>query len=927
MDILKRFGLVVALVLAPVFVIAQDPQPQPQPTPQPQPEPLPALPTAPYVKEHADALKKHIAAKQEAIAAATNEVSNREIAAEEAGITDEERTVREEALEKAEANLATLKAALTTLQSALVQAEAGPTAEQLQARRDYDRLYTLADQVKKDLTLLVLKSEDGDETPPPEGDYAKAVRQAEEEQERIRTMAAEAQDFEFAKSRVYEKLSDLEKVEYEIRWATQRFQLSIDAYDHMVEELFTAYKSYEFRAFEGMKAIDDARVAWATVKGTPAEKLELNGGAKDFTALTPLYREIESLRNGRVGDSRGKYWIRAFENRLKEIQREIDDRENYLERLEQDAEKLKVILAENGAKAAPAEPAEGATPVDEPEEYQKLGEAIDDYETKLKENRAEIERLQNERVELEKQLLAKQKTEQEVASIVDTTQLEIDAIIWQTTDAPVGGEKPPKPAFEVPTYYKRPRGLLFTLRERLKAEQERLGAARRDTRQVQTQIEIVDRRVASLNERNAEIENTLLPETRERYYEEIGKTIGIRAAKVVGVLLVAWLILFLIRKIGEPLIEGIVKRADKRKGFSADEQQRARTLMTVFMTTARVVVYITAIMFAIAQFDVDYGPLLVAAGGVSLAVGFGAQTLVKDFFAGFFILLEGQFSIGDVIEINGKTGTVENLNLRTTVIRSLNGDVHTIPNGEISVTTNQTKLWSRAVVDIGIGYEENADEVGQVLEAVVKEMREVEPWDKKILDAIYMGVVTLGDSSVNLRMLLKTRAGEQWGAAREFNRRVKAKFDELGIEIPWPQRVISYKPEADEKTQAQEDRKKRANLLRYVRKMRGEVTEEEAELAKLSVEERDRAETLAKREAELASEKGKDKEEAREVAEERKGEAEDDNEVSDAEKLAKKLATKHIEKKGTEEMTDAEAAEGVKQEAEEEKKKPDEDKK
>src|SRR5690606_1729131 len=123
---------------------------------------------------------------------------------------------------------------------------------------------------------------------------------------------------------------------------------------------------------------------------------------------------------------------------------------------------------------------------------------------------------------------------------------------------------------------------------------------------------------------------------------------------------------------------------------------------TVFMTTVRLVVYITAIMFAVAQFDVDYGPLLVAAGGISLAVGFGAQTLVKDFFAGFFILLEGQFSIGDVVEVNGKTGTVENLNLRTTVVRSLNGDVHTIPNGQIATTTNMTKLWSRTIVDIGV---------------------------------------------------------------------------------------------------------------------------------------------------------------------------------------------------------------------------------
>ncbi|MBZ0136024.1 MAG: mechanosensitive ion channel [Planctomycetes bacterium] len=907
---MKRFGLVVALLLAPVFVIAQDPQPQPQP------EPLPELPAAPYVREHADALKKHIASAKQDIASAELEVTRAQAASAEEGLTPEEKGKRDEALQQAEARVVTLNGQLDALQVALKQADTGPTTEQLTARQEYDRLYALTEQVRKDLTLLEIKTDDSGQTTQPEGDYAKAVRLAEEEQERIRTMAAKAQDFEFAKSRVYEKLSDLEKVEYEIRWATQRFQLSVDAYDHMADTLFGAYKSYEMRAFGGMKAATDAQAAWKKVAGTPAESLDLDGQPRDEKRLKSLREEIDKLRGGRVGESRGPFWIRAFEGRLQEVQREIDDRENYLERLEQDAEKLKAILAENGSKAAPPEPEEGATPVSEPEEYQKLGEKIDEFETKLKENRLEIERLQKERVDLETQLAAKQQVEEEVADIAEKTQLEIDAIVWQFTKAAVGEAKPPKPEYEVPTYYERPRGLIFTLRERLKAENERLGAAKRDSRQVQTQMEIVDRRIVSLNERNQEIETMLLPETRERYYEEIGKTIGVRALKVVGVLLVAWFILFLIRKIGEPLIEGIVKRADKKKGFSADEQQRARTLMTVFMTTARVVVYITAIMFAIAQFDVDYGPLLVAAGGVSLAVGFGAQTLVKDFFAGFFILLEGQFSIGDVIEINGKTGTVENLGLRTTVIRSLNGDVHTIPNGEISVTTNQTKLWSRSVIDIGIGYEENADEVGQVLEAVAKEMREVEPWDKKVLDAIYMGVAALGDSSVNLRMLLKTRAGEQWGAAREFNRRVKAKFDELGIEIPWPQRVISYKSDTDEKTQAQEDRKKRANLLRYVRKMRGEVTEEEAELAKLSVEERDRAETMANHEAGMAQEKSKDggaSEPAAKVGEA----AEEDHSISDAEKFAKKLATRQINKDESEQA----AVDGTKPAA------PDEDKK
>jgi moderate conductance mechanosensitive channel len=891
MDNLARTALVLALLLVPVFVIAQDPPPA---NGNGEARTLPALPRAPYVREHADALQQHIDAQTSAIEAATTDLEEKRSAAAETGLSEEEQAARDQAVQQAESALTAANARLQELREALALAETGPTRAQLDARQEYDRLFALTEQVRRDLTLLVPQTDADTAAQPTEGDYAKAIRQAEEEQARIRELAEKAAEFEFAKSRVYEKLSDLEKLEYEIRWASERFQLSIDAYDHMVEKLFGAYVRYESRAFEGIEAAAEAQRLWDAFKETPAETLELPGAPKDVAALEGLSREIDRLLTGRVGERRGPHWMRAYEGRLHQVQREIDDRENYKEKLEQDSEKLKSILAEGGTRSTGT--GDDAPPVAEPEEYQKLSDAIDALKQELKDNRAEIERLQSERDGLAKLVEAKQENEGVVEAIMDGTQARIDAILWQFINVGEGEERPPRPAVDVPDYFRRPRAVLFSLRERLKAENERLGAARRDTRQTQTQMDILDRRITALNDRNTEIEATLLPDTREQYYEEIGKTIGIRALKVLAVLFAAWLVLLLIRKIGEPLIEGIVRRADKRKGFSADEQQRARTLMTVFMTTARVVVYITAIMFAIAQFDVDYGPLLVAAGGVSLAVGFGAQTLVKDFFAGFFILLEGQFSIGDVVEVGGKVGTVENLNLRTTVLRSLNGDVHTIPNGQISATTNMTKMWSRAIVDIGIAYEENVDEVGQVLEAVAKEMRDDEAWGKKLLDAIYMGVLSLGDSSVVLRMLLKTRAGEQWGASREFQRRCKLKFDELGIEIPWPQRVVSYKSELSEEELQQVRRRKRANLLRYVRRMRGEVTEEEAELAKLSVEERDRAETMAKREAELAGESEKEEN----PQEQTRPEPKPEEELTDAERLARKLVTRQIEKKDLE---------------------------
>ncbi|MCB9895620.1 MAG: mechanosensitive ion channel [Planctomycetes bacterium] len=911
MQTATRIAVLLALMLLPFAVAAQDPPPNPKPEGEAvQPKPLPPMPTAPYVKEHAEALQAHIDATKAQIEQLNVRLKEQKEAAEKPGLSEEEKAAADKAVTDTETTIKALDGQLKALEEALATSKTGPTQAQLDERLKYDAACALAEQVLKDLSPADEQPEDSEIASTPDGAYAKAIREAEAEQKRIEQLAALAESFDFAKTRVYDRLSDLEKVEYELRWAGERAQLSIDAYDHLNKEVFDSYRAYAERELEGLAAIARAREAWKQIEKTPAASLKMPEAARDVKELQTTSRKIERLyqaRSGQLGDN-AELVVTTWRGRLQAIQEEIDVREDYRERLEQDAERLKNILAETDSTAAAGEATdESSDKTGEMADYQKLGKEIDDYKQSLKDNRIELDKLAGERDTLSKLVITKRETEKSVTQEVEQTQAEIDAIEYQFLKPDANGDKPKKPSVEVKQYERRPAIVLFALREHIKAVQQRLSNAKRDTRQAQTQLEVVERRAERLKNRNAEIENELLPETRVRYYEAIAQTSGIRAAKVIGVLLVAWLLLFLIRKLGEPLIEGVVRRADKKSGFSADEQQRARTLMTVFMTTARVVVYITAIMFAIAQFDVDYGPLLVAAGGVSLAVGFGAQTLVKDFFAGFFILLEGQFSIGDVVEINGKTGTVENLNLRTTVIRSLSGDVHTIPNGEISVTTNQTKLWSRAIVDIGVGYEENTDDVGAVLEIVAKEMRDDEVWGKKVLDAILMGVTELGDSAVTIRMLLKTRAGEQWGVSREFLRRCKLKFDELGIEIPWPQRVVSYKSYADQdsKERAQDVRRKRANLLRYVRKMRGELTEEEIAMQGMSVEERDRAETLANREAELHKERKetnteKPVAEAVEDAEEAQEQAEDNPELTDAEKLARKLATQKLRKEETE---------------------------
>ena len=177
----------------------------------------------------------------------------------------------------------------------------------------------------------------------------------------------------------------------------------------------------------------------------------------------------------------------------------------------------------------------------------------------------------------------------------------------------------------------------------------------------------------------------------------------------------------------------------------------------------------------------------------ALAIGFGAQSLVKDVISGFFIILENQYRIGDVVEVSGVSGLVESVGLRKTVLRDLEGRVHTIPNGEIKVVSNLTKEWSRAVVDIGISYHEDIDQIIGLLTQIGKELEGEEPYKSAILEpAQILGVERFGESQLVIRMIVKTMPLKQWEVGRELRRRVKNRFDEKGIRIPLPHRVLFW---------------------------------------------------------------------------------------------------------------------------------------
>jgi len=223
----------------------------------------------------------------------------------------------------------------------------------------------------------------------------------------------------------------------------------------------------------------------------------------------------------------------------------------------------------------------------------------------------------------------------------------------------------------------------------------------------------------------------------------------------------------------------------------AEQQKRAATIGRVFRYIVSVVVSLMAGILILSELGVSIAPILGAAGVVGLAIGFGAQSLVKDYFTGFFILLENQLTTGDVVEIAGKSGLVEDVTLRFVRLRDYSGNVHYVPNNLITTVTNMSRGFAQAVVDVGIAYREDTDHVFEVMREVSREMRSDLAFESKILDDLEIaGVESWADSAVVLRCRFKVVPLEQWGVRREFLRRLKKAFDARGIEIPFPHVTI-----------------------------------------------------------------------------------------------------------------------------------------
>lgn len=248
---------------------------------------------------------------------------------------------------------------------------------------------------------------------------------------------------------------------------------------------------------------------------------------------------------------------------------------------------------------------------------------------------------------------------------------------------------------------------------------------------------------------------------------------------------------------GVRLISHAVRKAvdDGDDSTTSDAERRAETLGSVLNNTARILAVVFFLLMTLQEFGVNIGPLVAGAGIAGVALGFGAQSLVKDVISGFFLLMENQFGVGDIISVDERhTGTVERMTLRVTQIRDSEGKAHFIPNGSVVRVVVLSKEFARALVDVGVGYDTDIDAAIELLARIGRELSEA--WPDRVLEPTQvLGVEALGDSAVTLRTLTKTAPAKQWEVARELRRRILLAFREAGIDIPYPQRVVHLQRE------------------------------------------------------------------------------------------------------------------------------------
>ncbi|HZJ49070.1 MAG TPA: mechanosensitive ion channel family protein [Acidimicrobiia bacterium] len=269
----------------------------------------------------------------------------------------------------------------------------------------------------------------------------------------------------------------------------------------------------------------------------------------------------------------------------------------------------------------------------------------------------------------------------------------------------------------------------------------------------------------------------------------IWQTVALAAGEMV-----TWLVVrFAIRRWSGRAQQRLQSTGDLRDRSKA---KRFETIGRSFSVAAFIVIAIVAAAMGLAVWGVPIAPIVASLSVVGIAVGFGAQSFIKDLIAGMFVLIEDQYAIGDVVELAGASGTVEEIRLRTTVLRGLDGSVYHIPNGEVRVAKNLTHEYSRFAIDISVAYEEPVDRVMSVIADEASSFAADPEWSDRLIDETsVLGVDELADSGVTIRVLLTTDPDERWAVKREFLRRIKNRFDAEGIEIPYPHVTVNRRSE------------------------------------------------------------------------------------------------------------------------------------
>jgi len=252
---------------------------------------------------------------------------------------------------------------------------------------------------------------------------------------------------------------------------------------------------------------------------------------------------------------------------------------------------------------------------------------------------------------------------------------------------------------------------------------------------------------------------------------------------------------FVVQYVSSKFIDKLIRRLVPRGGTSKEsEEKRENTLIQVFKGTSYILIWLVVLMMLLNESGIAIGPILAAAGVAGVAIGFGAQYLIRDIITGIFILLENQYRVGDVVCFDATCGAVETISLRVTTLRDLDGTVHHVPHGEVKRVSNLSKDFSRVNIDIGIAYDSKLEKVIEVVNKVGEDMASDPVWSGVITkDPAFLRVESFADSAIVIKILGETLPIKQWDVAGELRKRLKIAFDKAKIEIPFPQRVIHQK--------------------------------------------------------------------------------------------------------------------------------------